>query len=170
MVMSVLQKLPRFTFRWLKLPPRILYRLGLGPIIGQYVFLLTTTGRRSGLPRVTPLQYETRDDGTIMAAAMHGTGADWVRNILADPCVEVQVKNRRFRGQAEIITDRERIADFVADRLRRHPRMIGGMLRAEGLPARPSRKQLADYAAGLALVVIHPEQEKHLSPPSWPDS
>ena len=98
-----------------------------------------------------------------MAAAMHGTRADWVRNILADPCVEVWVKNRRYPGQAEVIADQERIADFITYRLRQHPKMIGGMLRAEGLPAQPSRGQLKDYAAGLALVIIHPEQEKRLS-------
>jgi hypothetical protein len=40
--------------------------------------------------------------------------------------------------------------------------MIGSMLRAEGLPAQPSREQLEDYAAGLALVIIHPEQERRL--------
>jgi deazaflavin-dependent oxidoreductase (nitroreductase family) len=159
--MGALQKLPRVIHRWMKLPPRVLYRLGLGSLIGRYVFLLTTTGRKSGLPRVTPLQYEERD-GTIIAAAMHGTGADWVRNILADPCVEVQVKDRRFPGQAEVVTDRRRIADFLAYRLQQHPRMIGGMLHAEGLPAQPSQEQLEDYADGLALVVIHPEQEKRL--------
>jgi deazaflavin-dependent oxidoreductase (nitroreductase family) len=159
--MGALQKLPRLIYRLMKLPPRVLYRLGLGSLIGRYVFLLTTTGRKSGLPRVTPLQYEERDEA-IVAAAMHGTGADWVRNILADPCVEVEVKNRRFPGQAEVVTDRGRVADFLAYRLRQHSRMIGSMLRAEGLPAQPSREQLEDYAAGLALVIIHPEQERRL--------
>jgi len=37
---------------------RLLYRLGLGPLVGRVVLLLTTTGRKSGLPRVTPLQAE----------------------------------------------------------------------------------------------------------------
>jgi len=44
-----------------------LYRAGLGPVIGRVVLLLTTTGRRSGLPRVTPLQYE-QIDGAIYVA------------------------------------------------------------------------------------------------------
>jgi len=36
---------------------RALYALGLGRLIGRLILLLTTTGRKSGLPRVTPLQY-----------------------------------------------------------------------------------------------------------------
>ena len=34
---------------------KALYALGLGRLIGRLILLLTTTGRKSGLPRVTPL-------------------------------------------------------------------------------------------------------------------
>ena len=34
---------------------RLLYAIGLGPLIGRIILLLTTTGRRSGMKRVTPL-------------------------------------------------------------------------------------------------------------------
>jgi len=37
---------------------KALYAVGLGPVVGRLVLLLTTTGRKTGLPRVTPLQYE----------------------------------------------------------------------------------------------------------------
>ncbi len=37
---------------------RVLYAIGLGRLIGRIILLLTTTGRKSGLKRVTPLQYE----------------------------------------------------------------------------------------------------------------
>ena len=37
---------------------RVLYAIGLGPLIGRIILLLTTTGRKSGKKRVTPLQYE----------------------------------------------------------------------------------------------------------------
>ena len=39
--------------------------------LSRPVLLLTTTGRRSGMPRVTPLQYE-EIDGTIYLAAARG--------------------------------------------------------------------------------------------------
>ena len=137
---------------------KTLYDIGLGRLVGRLVLLLTTTGRKSGLPRVTPLQYE-EIDGAIYLGSSRGQKADWFRNILANPHVEVRVKARRFRGVAETVTEPARIADFLELRLRRHPRMIGAILQHEGLPARPERAQLESYAARLAMVVIRPEEE-----------
>jgi len=137
---------------------KALYDIGLGRLVGRLVLLLTTTGRKTGLPRVTPLQYE-EIDGAIYVGSSRGQKADWFRNILANPHVEVRVKSRRLRGVAETVTDPLRIADFLELRLRRHPKMIGTILQQEGLPAQPDRAQLEAYAAKLAMVVIRPEEE-----------
>jgi len=45
-------KAPRFFWRFIHIGPRIAYALGLGPLIGRFVLLLTTYGRKSGRPRV----------------------------------------------------------------------------------------------------------------------
>jgi deazaflavin-dependent oxidoreductase (nitroreductase family) len=137
---------------------RALYAVGLGPLIGRLVLLLTTTGRKTGLPRVTPLQYE-EIDGAFYLGSSRGQKADWFRNVVANPCVEVRVKSRRFRGVAETVTDPLRIADFLELRLKRHPKMIGMILQSEGLPAQPERAQLEAYAAKLAMVVVRPEAD-----------
>ena len=107
--------------------------------------------------RVTPLQYEELD-GKIYVTAAYGLKADWVRNILADPCVEARIKQRRFRA-ALVITDPERIADMLELRLKRHPRMIGMILRMERLPAKPAREDLTALASKLAMVEITPGVE-----------
>lgn len=146
-------KLPNFFFRLIHLPPRLLYALGLGPLIGRLILLLTTTGRSSGKRRVTPLQYE-EIDGAIYLGSARGAKADWYRNIAANPEVEVRVGARRFRATAETVSDPQRIADFLEVRLRRRPKMIGAMLRSEGLSEQPSRAQLEQYAAKLTMVVI----------------
>ncbi len=134
---------------------RFLYRSGLAPLLGRFILLLTTTGRKSGLPRVTPLQYE-EVDGAIYVASARGTRADWFRNILADPCVKVRIKSREFEGLAEPVTDPCRIADFLELRLVRHPQMVGAILRSVGLPASPTRGELEEYASQLAMVIIRP--------------
>ena len=95
---------------------RVLYALGLGPIVGRIIMLLTTTGRKTGLKRVTPLQYE-QIEGRFFLGAARGVRADWVRNIQADPRVEVRVKRDHFQGLAEVVTDPARIADFIEVRL-----------------------------------------------------
>jgi len=134
---------------------KFLYTIGLGPIVGRLVLLLTTTGRKSGLPRVTALQYE-EVDGAIYLGSSKGTHADWFQNLVANPCVSVRVKTRQFSGIAEPVTDPRRIADFLELRLKRHPQMVGMIFLAEGLSATPSRAELETYARQLAMVIIRP--------------
>ncbi len=138
---------------------RVMYAIGLGPIVGRIILLLTTTGRKSGLKRVTPLQYE-EIDGKYYLGAARGLHADWVRNIQANSQVEVRVKSLIFQGHAEVVTDPGRLADFVEIRLQRHPFMIGLIMqKAHGLPRQPSRKQLEKLAEKEALVIISPVEE-----------
>jgi deazaflavin-dependent oxidoreductase (nitroreductase family) len=134
---------------------KTLYALGLGPLVGRLVLLLTTTGRKSGLPRTTALQYE-EVDGAIYLGSSKGTQADWFKNLVANPNVSIRVKSRQFSGVAQPVTDPALIADFLELRLQRHPRMVGAMLKSEGLPAAPSRIELETYASKLALVIIRP--------------
>ncbi len=146
----------RFSFwRILKYPPQILYAIGLGPIIGRLVLLLTTTGRKSGLPRVTPLQYE-EINGCIYIGSARGTKADWYRNIVANPKVNIRVGTRQFDGAAEPVTDPGRIADFLEYRLAKNPRMIGFITSREGVSKNPTRVELEKHAEGKALVIITP--------------
>jgi len=151
------------TFDWTKIKHiqkihRFLYAIGLGPVIGRIILLLTTTGRKSGQPRVTPLQYE-EIHGEYYLGAARGLKADWVRNIQANPDVSLRVGSKRLHGEAEIITDPVRMADFIEIRLQRHPIMIGLIMKlAHGLPQHPSREQLERMAASEALVIIHPQK------------
>ena len=130
-----------------------LYELGLGPLIGRFVLLLTTTGRKSGLPRTTPLQYE-KIDGAYYVGSVRGVQADWFRNLVANPRVEVRVKSQRWCGRAEAVTAPDRIADFLEFRLRRHPRLVGMILKRDGLSAQPTWSDLEAYAQKLAVVII----------------
>jgi deazaflavin-dependent oxidoreductase (nitroreductase family) len=150
--------LSRRFLRLIKRPPQLLYAIGLGPLYGRSVLLLTTTGRRTGLPRVTPLQYE-EIDGAIYLGSARGVNADWFRNIQADPRVEVRIGKRRLAGIAEPITDPVRVADFLEYRLNHHPRMVGAIMRMEGLPANHDRSDIEEYARRRALVVVRPSTE-----------
>lgn len=147
---------PPLAWRLMKIGQYIhrgMYAIGLGPLIGRIFLLLTTTGRKSGKRRVTPLQYE-EIDGVLYIAAARGQSADWFRNLKANPCVEVRVKNRDFVGYAEPIIDPARIADYLEIRLQRHPRMIGAMMKLHHLPPKPSRDQLETLAKTLAVAAI----------------
>lgn len=155
------------TFNWRRMRNiqkihRFLYALGLGPLIGKIILLLTTTGRKSGLARVTPLQYE-EVQGKYYLGASRGLEADWVRNIQTDPRVSVWVKRLKFDGTAALISNPARIADFLELRLERHPLMIGLIMqKAHGLPRRPSRAQLEALAAEEVVIEITPDEGEML--------
>jgi len=138
---------------------RLLYAAGLGPLVGIIILLLTTTGRKSGLPRTTPLQYELIDGNYCLGAA-RGKSADWVRNIEANPKVQVRVKRLAFSGTARVSSDVNEIADFLETRLKHHPLMIGMIMqKAHNLPRKPSRQQLEELAKNEVMVVITPDQD-----------
>lgn len=147
-----------------RLNPRAVanFRRGIGP--GGMVLLLTTTGRKSGLPRLTPLQYELVE-GVYYVASARGSQADWFRNVQAHPQVEVEVSGQRFGGWAETITDPAQIANFLQLRLERHPFAMGILMRLEGLPLKYSRLDLEKFASHKSLAAIRPEQ-----PNSHPDT
>ena len=66
--------------------------------------LLETTGRRTGLPRRTPVGNGT-DGDTFWIVAEHGRSAAYVRNIEADPRVRVKVGRRWRSGTAVLLPD-----------------------------------------------------------------
>ncbi|MEA2478979.1 MAG: hypothetical protein QOJ07_901 [Thermoleophilaceae bacterium] len=66
--------------------------------------LLETTGRRSGLPRRTPVGNGLRGDA-FWVVTEHGWEADYVKNIARDPRVRVKVGRRWYGGTAHILED-----------------------------------------------------------------
>jgi deazaflavin-dependent oxidoreductase (nitroreductase family) len=77
---------------------------------GTLALLLTTTGRKSGEKRTTPLIYGRRGDDVMIVASKGGSDEPpaWFHNIEADPEVEVQIKGDKFRAKARVATPEER--------------------------------------------------------------
>ena len=149
------REIPDFIWRimgWLN--PRISSRFREGRKASRLVLVLTTTGRKSGRPHKTPLQYELVE-GAYYVGSARGVRADWYRNLENEPKVTVAVAGKEFSAQAEAISDPVRIADFLEMRLERNPRMIGAMMRIEGLPAKYSRTELEEFASHKALAALH---------------
>ena len=93
------------------------YRLTGGAIGGSFggnpMLLLTTTGRKSGRPRTTPLQYLADGEDIVLVASNGGNTwhPAWWLNLERNPEAEVQVRNERRRVKAEKAEgeDRERL-------------------------------------------------------------
>jgi deazaflavin-dependent oxidoreductase (nitroreductase family) len=155
-------KARRFVWRLFNLGPRLAYAIGLGPFVGKSVLLLTTRGRKTGLPRVTPLVYEQQGD-TIIVASARGPSADWLRNIQTDPRVRVRAAEREYQGMAEVVLDSDRIADYLQRQFNRNPTAFAVILRAEGVPTPPSRADLIRLAPRRPMVTVRKVDDGALS-------
>jgi deazaflavin-dependent oxidoreductase (nitroreductase family) len=64
-----------------------------GPFEGATLLLLTTTGAKSGQPRLAPLAYLTVDGKMLIIGSKAGadTNPDWVHNLRANPRAHVEV-------------------------------------------------------------------------------
>ncbi len=98
------------------------YRANGGKVSGMFagspLLLLTTTGARSGQPRVAPLVYTT-DNGRLVVMASKGgapTHPDWYHNLRANPDVTVEVGTETFPARATIPegVERKRLFDQMA--------------------------------------------------------
>ena len=77
---------------------------------GTHTLLLTTTGRKSGEKRTTPLIYDPVGDAYAIVASKGGADEPpaWYLNLEADPRVEVQVKSDRFNARARTANAEEK--------------------------------------------------------------
>jgi deazaflavin-dependent oxidoreductase (nitroreductase family) len=76
------------------------------------VLILTTTGRKSGQQRPTPLIYQPNGEDYLVVASKGGADEPpaWYLNLQADPHVHVQVKGDRFAARARTATAQEKPA------------------------------------------------------------
>ncbi len=82
---------------------------GWAPLI-----LLTTTGAKTGQPRIAPLMQVTDGDRLLAVASKGGAPKhpDWYLNLLAHPEVTVEVGGEKFNTTARILTGNEREQAF----------------------------------------------------------
>ncbi len=114
-----------------------LYRRGLGRLVGSWLLLLTTRGRRSGRQYTTPIGYVAADPSRLphppgavvyLFRAAPG-GADWLANLRAQPAVTVRIGRHHYQARAGILRgERQRRAALAC------------YLHGRTLPARAARR------------------------------
>jgi deazaflavin-dependent oxidoreductase (nitroreductase family) len=102
------------------------FRMHGGSVGGRYegapLLLLTTTGKKSGKPRTTPLRYMPVGSRLIVFAANAGTPVhpDWYYNLLKHPYTIVEINNQAFAAHAVVITGEER-ERLLAQHIQEYP-------------------------------------------------
>lgn len=77
---------------------------------GVLTLLLTTTGRKSGEQRTTPLIYGEHGENPVVVASKGGAPEHpaWFLNIEEEPEVDVQIEAEKFHATARVATPEER--------------------------------------------------------------
>lgn len=105
-------------FKYLNIFMVWMWRLGLGGIIniapksiGQ-MMVLVNTGRKSGKQRYTPLNFAMIDDDVYCMAGF-GSQAQWYKNVLAKPQVEVWLPDGWWAGEIAEVTDSDNRVEIL---------------------------------------------------------
>lgn len=94
---------------------RLIYRLSGGRISSAVIplfnwLLITTTGRKTGLPRTTPILYVRDGDSLVVTSenfGMRKRPAAWPLNLIANPEATVQIGHGTARYRARLATEPE---------------------------------------------------------------
>lgn len=136
------------------------YRGPIAVLLGwSKMLVLTTTGRRTGVPRSVALTFMPLGRDHVVGAGM-GERCDWYRNLLVHPEVTVQVGLRRFRARAVPVVDVSRRRDLVRrivpywDRYGPPGPMRWTMRRLLGFDYDEELRQAIAHADELPIVVL----------------
>ncbi len=106
----------RLLWKWFVGLHTIIYRLTNGRLGGQMggnrVLLLTTTGRKTGRARTTPLAYFQAGENYVVMASNGGRPSHpaWYLNLRHTPQVMIQVNGKHLAATAETAGPEERPA------------------------------------------------------------
>jgi deazaflavin-dependent oxidoreductase (nitroreductase family) len=148
----MLRKMPR----WLLRAPIPLFRRA-SPLLGGRFVLLEHRGRRTGQARYVALEVVHREPGALVVISGYGPGAQWYRNIVADPRVRIWCGGIRNAEAHAVPLCPEHGTAILESYRHHHPlaaRLLGRAFGipefAHGTPVPPRR------AAELPLVRISP--------------
>lgn len=87
-----------------------------GPFKDAPLLLLTTTGRKSGQQRTSPVVFTRDGDDVIVIASKAGADTDpeWFLNLVADPTVTVELGTQSFEATAVVTEGEERDRLYAA--------------------------------------------------------
>ena len=146
-------------FKW----PVQLWRLGLGPLMGHHMMLITHTGRKSGQPRRTMTEmYEI--DGRKYAPSGFGRRAQWYRNIEVDPRVTIQTAVGVESMRAERVVEDEELLTILEGVQGRSQAMYN--LHLDSLEIEPTTEDILAKKGRIYWLRFDPTDES--TPPPLP--
>lgn len=132
------------------------WRFGLGPIIGRYIMIITHTGRKSGSPHQTAVEYHTINGMKYVPCAF-GIKSQWYRNILANPRVTIQTSEGSEHMLAKRVTEDNELVSVIETILSRNPTLMNWYLDSLGIS--PTRSEILANKENIIFLRFDPSSE-----------
>jgi deazaflavin-dependent oxidoreductase (nitroreductase family) len=147
---------PGRALKWLFRFPLLHSALGLNFLIPNWMLLLTTTGRNTGKPHTTPVEYLYRPQENhywIMSGWRGNT--DWSRNLLNNPNVSVQIDKRKFLAVGSQLGE-DKVVEYLQEILRINPAAIAIFSRWCGKDVVPTIAGLREASINFPTFKLEP--------------
>lgn len=157
-----IRKPPRGLSRIFYRFPIMLYRMGLGSLMGKRMLLLEHMGRKSGKKRRAVLEIIRHDPtvGVFYVVSGFGKRSDWIRNVEANPDVRINVAGKSSPAIAALL-NQERTAAEILDYAERNPKLIRVLAdRLLGYKLDDTKEDLLQLASNLQVVRFHIRKEE----------
>jgi deazaflavin-dependent oxidoreductase (nitroreductase family) len=141
--------------------PTLIYRVGLGRLLGRRFLLLVHRGRKSGLERRAVLEVIKYEADPPAAAVLSGWGerSQWFRNLQAAPPIAVSIGGERWLSPQREILEPDRVVKAVEEYRHNHPLLMSSLDRFFGWPRNASDEERARLARDLKVIVFRPDGE-----------
>jgi deazaflavin-dependent oxidoreductase (nitroreductase family) len=147
---------PKGFSRFLYRLPILVYRAGLGGLLGKRFLLLEHIGRKSGLIRKAVLEvirYDEFQDVYYVVSAF-GDRSDWYRNIIKNPDVRIQVGRMWRMAHAQVLAS-DRSEKEILSYAKRNPKIFRALAeRLLGYEVGESDQDLIHLARQFIVVSI----------------
>lgn len=146
--------------------PILLYRMGLGRLLGRRFMMLTHVGRCSGRLRHTILAVLSFDSKTgVIKAISAWPQSDWFLNIQAFPALQVECDRVRYRPSHRLLSTEE-IAVLLTNYRQQHPVFSSIACRIPGWQVNPTDNEMVRLAGTLRGIEFRPaaqDPDPHLT-------
>jgi deazaflavin-dependent oxidoreductase (nitroreductase family) len=159
-IMGLIDRPPSGWLRVVFRAPVLLYRVGLGGLLGRRFLYVMHTGRRSGRRRETVLEVVEYDRSVPEAfvVAAWGERSDWYRNITAAAAVEVRVGVQRWRHPQHRVLDTEETVRLLETYRASHPYAWNRLAPVIGFPADPGDPAFREATAKIRSLAFTPHR------------
>lgn len=142
--------------------PILLFRLGLGRLLGNRFLLLNHVGRKTGKPRQAVLEiiHCSPELGKYTVVSGFGKRSDWYLNILQQPKVRIQVGKRTMPARARQL-DPEEAGDLMVDYAKNNPGSLKALSKLMGYKIEHTPDGIRRFGKRIPVIQFTVDQNDH---------